>query len=424
MAGSVLGLSSASTSAAADPIEIDECTRISEPGEYVLTDDLEVEGGCFELDSSDIVVDGNGHTISGDGTGTGIIGEANPVIRDLTIENFGTGCYISGNETGEMTLENTVVSNTSLGIDGDIQVNVSVRDSIIKNNRVGIGTTEAFGITITESTLSGNEVAVSTNLEGNIMEVEDSTVTDNGDGIEAGIGRFIDNTITDNDGYGLQLGGLEGPADVGPITIAGNEIRNNAGPGIEFNSAVGTVRENTITGNQSGVVITGEFFDVGSIPPDYEITKNVIENNSKFGIKNDSDTLFDGEITTHASCNYWGDPTGPVHPENPSEDPTGDEIDGDVEFIPWSVESIRDGEATCIGGQPIGDFQNQPTDPDGDGLYEDVNGDGESDIADAQALFANRENEVVQNNSNAFDFNEDGTVDVVDVQKLFTETRS
>lgn len=424
MAGSVLGLSSASTSAAADPIEIDECTRISEPGEYVLTDDLEVEGGCFELDSSDIVVDGNGHTISGDGTGTGIIGGADPVIRDLTIENFGTGCYISGNETGEMTLENTVVSNTSLGIDGDIQVDVSVRNSIIKDNRIGIGTTEAFGITITESTLSGNEVAVSTNREGNIMEVEDSTITDNGDGIEAGIGTFVNNTITDNDGYGLQLGGLEGPADVGPITIAGNDIRNNAGPGIEFNSAVGTVRENTITDNQSGVVMTGEFFPVGSIPPDYEITKNVIENNSEFAIKNDSDTQFDGEITTYASCNYWGDPTGPVHPENPSEDPTGDEIDGDVEFIPWSVEPIRDGEATCIGGQPIGDFRNQPTDPDGDGLYEDVNGDGESDIADAQALFANRENEVVQNNSNAFDFNEDGTVDVVDVQKLFTETRS
>lgn len=34
-----------------------------------------------------------------------------------------------------------------------------------------------------------------------------------------------------------------------------------------------------------------------------------------------------------------------------------------------------------------GDSRNQPTDPNGDGLYEDVNGDGESDIADAHALF-------------------------------------
>lgn len=419
-AGSILGLSSASA-AAAEPTEIDECTDISGPGEYVLTDDLDVEGDCFGLSGSDITLDGNGHTISGDGTGTGIIGGSNPVVRNLNIENFEIGCYISGGEFGEMTLKNIVVSDTSIGIIGPIQVTVTIRDSILKNNGVGIGTTEAFGITITESILSGNNVAVSTNDEGNIMEVENSTIVDNGRGIEAGVGTFVNNTIADNDGYGLQLGGLIAPADVGPVTIVGNNIRNNAGPGIEFTSAVGSVRENTITNNQSGVVMTGEFFAVGSLPPDYEIIRNNIENNSEFGIENNSDTSFDGEITTYASCNYWGDPTGPVHPENPFEAPMGDEIDGDVEFIPWSVEPIRDGEATCIGGQPIGDFQNQPTDPDEDGFYEDISGDGESDIVDVQALFTNRENEVVQNNPNAFDFNEDGTVNVVDVQRLFSE---
>ncbi|MBX0324347.1 hypothetical protein EGH21_15055 [Halomicroarcula sp. F13] len=70
---------------------------------------------------------------------------------------------------------------------------------------------------------------------------------------------------------------------------------------------------------------------------------------------------------------------------------------------------------------PVGDFANAPTDPDGDGLYEDVNGDGEFDIVDVQALFANLEGDTVQNNAANFDFNGDGTVDVVDVQKLFTE---
>jgi len=68
-----------------------------------------------------------------------------------------------------------------------------------------------------------------------------------------------------------------------------------------------------------------------------------------------------------------------------------------------------------------GDSRNQPTDPNGDGLYEDINGDGESNIVDVQALFKNQENEVIQNNPSAFDFNGDGTVNVVDVQKLFSE---
>jgi hypothetical protein len=62
-----------------------------------------------------------------------------------------------------------------------------------------------------------------------------------------------------------------------------------------------------------------------------------------------------------------------------------------------------------------------PQDPDGDGEYEDVNGDGSVDVVDVQALFANLDDPAVRNNPGAFDFNGDGQVDVVDVQRLFNE---
>ena len=75
------------------------------------------------------------------------------------------------------------------------------------------------------------------------------------------------------------------------------------------------------------------------------------------------------------------------------------------------------------GPAPVGDFQNPPTDPDGDGTYEDVNGDGTANVVDVQALFATFEDDSIQDNTDAFDFNGDGTVDVVDVQKLFTEVK-
>jgi hypothetical protein len=68
---------------------------------------------------------------------------------------------------------------------------------------------------------------------------------------------------------------------------------------------------------------------------------------------------------------------------------------------------------------PIGDFENASTDPDGDGLYEDVNGDGEVNVGDAQAIFSNSNDSVVQNNTAAFDFNGDGSVNVGDAQALF-----
>lgn len=71
--------------------------------------------------------------------------------------------------------------------------------------------------------------------------------------------------------------------------------------------------------------------------------------------------------------------------------------------------------------RPINGFANPPTDPDGDGLYEDVNGDGAVTIVDVQALFSNYDGEVIQSNQAAFDFNSDGVVDIVDVQAFFTE---
>lgn len=70
---------------------------------------------------------------------------------------------------------------------------------------------------------------------------------------------------------------------------------------------------------------------------------------------------------------------------------------------------------------PVGDFQNPPTDPDGDGLYEDVNENGTFDIVDVQALVADLDDDTVKHHPEAFDFTGDGRVAVVDVQRLFTE---
>ena len=53
-------------------------------------------------------------------------------------------------------------------------------------------------------------------------------------------------------------------------------------------------------------------------------------------------------------------------------------------------------------------------DLNGDGLYEDVNGDGKFNFSDAVALFENMDSEVVQGRAALFDFNLDGVIDVKD----------
>jgi hypothetical protein len=86
---------------------------------------------------------------------------------------------------------------------------------------------------------------------------------------------------------------------------------------------------------------------------------------------------------------------------------------------------LRDGEVVrSYGVEPpapvVGD--QQPTDPDDDGLYEDIVGDGSVDIFDVQALFDNLDSDVVQNNPAAFTFGDTpGEVTVFDVQALFEQ---
>lgn len=71
--------------------------------------------------------------------------------------------------------------------------------------------------------------------------------------------------------------------------------------------------------------------------------------------------------------------------------------------------------------QPIGDNASSPTDPDLDGKYEDVDGNGDFSITDVQLLFVNRDSEAVQSTPTAFDFNEDGHFSIADVQALFSQ---
>jgi len=60
-----------------------------------------------------------------------------------------------------------------------------------------------------------------------------------------------------------------------------------------------------------------------------------------------------------------------------------------------------------------------PTDPNGDGLYEDLNGNGRPDFNDVVVFFNNMEWIGVQNGFRYFDFNGNGRIDFNDVVRLF-----
>ncbi|ELZ36128.1 cell surface protein [Halorubrum saccharovorum DSM 1137] len=89
-----------------------------------------------------------------------------------------------------------------------------------------------------------------------------------------------------------------------------------------------------------------------------------------------------------------------------------------------------DGEAVDVearsglaitGPANVGSGGDSPTDPDGDGYYEDVNGNGRVDYADVELLFDNLESDSVASNARAFDFNQNDRLDFDDVVSLYAE---
>ncbi|MGM0592622.1 MAG: dockerin type I domain-containing protein, partial [Halobacteriota archaeon] len=98
--------------------------------------------------------------------------------------------------------------------------------------------------------------------------------------------------------------------------------------------------------------------------------------------------------------------------------PTVDAL-GDEQGTSYAVTGTT-GASLTVTEISIGDFP-PVTDPDNDGQYEDINGDGAFNIVDVQALFANLDDPALEQSTDQFDFNDDGTVNVVDVQALFVE---
>ena len=93
---------------------------------------------------------------------------------------------------------------------------------------------------------------------------------------------------------------------------------------------------------------------------------------------------------------------------------------GDYGTYTLTVSSANDTASTELSVSMPTLGEGPPADPDGDGLYEDVRGDGNVSTLDVQALFDYLHSDVVRTNSAAFNFQDfDTEVNILDVQMLF-----
>ena len=290
-----------------------------------------------------------------DGTGTSTIAWAkgihvtanNVTIENLTVQNFGAPGYwgygvlfrdYAHDEPGEEYIyytgciaENIKSQFNCYPMYALVNQDLTINNCLIQDN-LGDGMFIARGCD--NVTITGN------------------TVLNSGDhGIWVGncwssLGPSDNATITDNYVDGAREGGISFVgSDV--ATISGNTITNAAGEGwskgaLSFKDGPSNVEayNNNIYNNDgawSGYSGTGHGIGIDGTPSDIYLHHNSIYGNAGYGIYNYS------TVTINATCNWWGDVSGPLHPTswylglleitNPSG--LGDEVSDYVLYIPW-----------------------------------------------------------------------------------------
>ena len=237
------------------------------------------------------------------------------------------------------------------------------------------GTTSGHGIR--NNILTGNTIGLYLNsdgtfpsvVEGNLFDSNNAPGGGSGDAIysDQGANRITiqDNRFTGQDSAAMVFAGGFPPATAtqSDIAVADNVFVNDAGGAVFFFTTGLQITGNSWTnsagtsvflgGGVHDVAITGNTFQTAAfrgirvlagLYGDTELDTNVVAQFNDFianaaeGLRVDT-ASYSG--TFDATCNWWGDPSGPVIASNPGG--TGDEIfdaGGVVHFVPWLSSSI------------------------------------------------------------------------------------
>jgi PKD repeat protein len=94
---------------------------------------------------------------------------------------------------------------------------------------------------------------------------------------------------------------------------------------------------------------------------------------------------------------------------------------GDSSDVTLKVDGSAVDPSSLGGPAPVGDSTSLPTDPDDDGRFEDVTGDGTTDFDDVVTFFEHRNGDAVGASPEAFDFDGNGNIEWADVITLLEE---
>lgn len=247
--------------------EIDSCTTITEPGTYELTEDIEdsEEERCIDIRvDGEVILDGNGHLIDG-------VGDDN-TVGIFALATRGSSYEISDVEVSdwdEGIRANRVTGNAFVGLEG---IEAHHNKDGIKNDGVSL-----FSVYESETYENSDDgIHIRGGLDNYLTRNE---VYDNGDdGIY--FENAFDSAAVDNDIWSNGDDGIDVQASSDMRSIEGNNITDNADDGIYFRDTIdeeniidenrvtdnhddgidlreyaGTLRDNTVCGNEDRQII-------------------------------------------------------------------------------------------------------------------------------------------------------------------------
>ena len=377
--------------------ELTECTRIDEPGTYVLASNITNESAstCLNVVADNVTIDGNGYTIDGvDRNGTAISSLEAVTVTDMTVRRFDAGVrlqnaridnstfvdnhngiYIPDTGSGLIT-DSTLASNTRNGLAVTLGTNVTLVDSrIVDNGRNGVfafrtlqwnGSVTVPGIIAKNNVIAGNDGYGLMIRESDTL-LSSNIVRDNGEGgllTSLGPARLSDDRFVSNDGPGISSFGHVTATNITVTDNAGDGIRASGADFVSGNSSV-TLLDSAITDNGGDGVFVDELADA-------TIHESTIASNADLGV-NVSTT-----VIVNATGNDWGATDGP-----------GSAEDEDAPFADPVTGALANGSGDEVSEHPSESgvtnvhFDGPPADTpdDGDGVEDNESNDTGDTVA-------------------------------------------
>jgi len=244
----------------------------------------------IQIDSNNIILDCNGHSITGTGTGNGIYlsSKSGVTVKNCNVAGFSYGIRLYSSSNNTIT-GNTASSNTQYGIYLYVSSNYNnvinnTVNNTVSNNGAGIMASGSYN-TISNNQILNN-IGSGISFGAHYNTISNNTISGNDHGIYLAWGGSRHNLISNNiivnstgvssanyAGDGIAIAHNAYKDRYMNNTITNNIITNNAGWGI-YGAEEWNILNNTIMYNSNGIIVFGQS----------RILNNQITNTSGTGI--------------------------------------------------------------------------------------------------------------------------------------------